>query len=241
MKKTAQKISFIMMVVFFLTGIAMTIVAAVTVGADFGNFVFPVILCGLAGTCSVTAVWWAVLEHFSNVEKALDLIRRNNAEEDELPDSEYSYLPAFLEDLLKQPDIPKLPQTSAQPYPHPTYQPAPQEQPVTQAQPVMQEPPVQPIPQEQPIPDVQSVLEELPIMQEQPTPDEQSVLEEPPIMQEQPVLEEQPVLQEQPFLEEQPVLPEQPARDPDGWFCIHCGAANRADSNFCSTCGQKRN
>ena len=76
MKKKAQKFSFIMMIVFALTGIAMTIVSAVTVGSTgsygygssspLAGLVFPIILGGLVGTFSVTAIWACVLEHFSN-------------------------------------------------------------------------------------------------------------------------------------------------------------------------------
>ena len=241
MKKKAQRISFIMMIVFFLTGIAMTIVAAVTVGSGFGSlpsyydgpnpfakYVFPVILGGLVVTCSITAVWWAVLEHFANVEKELDRIRCRNNTEEALPDSEYSYLPAFIENAVKQPNIPKLAPTAYQPYPHPTYQPVPQEQ---SAQAVQV---VQPVPQEQPTPPAQPVIQEQPAMQEQP------VLQEQPFLREQPIPEEPPVLQEQPVLEEQPVLREQPALEPDGWFCSNCGSPNKADSIYCSVCGSKK-
>lgn len=139
MKKKAQKFSFIMMIIFFLTGIAMTIVAAVTMGTNFGTmssssslwdyngsspqtvnpfakFVFPTILCGLVGTFSITAIWWEVLEHFKNVEKSLDNIYRNNAGKEELPDSAYSYLPTIAENMANRPQMPA-PQQPYQPYP----------------------------------------------------------------------------------------------------------------------------
>lgn len=158
MSKKAQKFSFIMMIIFFLTGIAMTIVAAVTVGTGFGTmssssslwdhgssssytvnpfakFVFPTILCGLVGTFSITAIWWAVLEHFKNVEKSLDRIHRNNAGKEELPDSAYSYLPSFAHSMANRPQMPA-PQQPYPPYPPQFGQPG--------------QPPVQPMQPTQP-------------------------------------------------------------------------------------------
>lgn len=233
MKKKAQKFSFIMMIVFCLTGIAMTIVAAVSVGTAFGTlsgasslygsslsainplakYVFPVILTGLVITFSVTAVWWAVLEHFRNVEKTLDGLYRSKTGKDELPDNAYSYLPAFVEDMKNRPPMPA--QQPYQPYP-PQY--GNQQPPM---QPPMQ-PPVAPV--QQPVPPAPSAQPPVP-----PAPPVQ-----PPVT---PVQQEPPVLPEQ-SSDEQPVLPEQPANG--GWYCPHCGAENQSDSNFCSTCGHRK-
>ena len=192
MSKKAQRISFVMMIVFFLTGIAMTIVTAVTIGTGFGTrpsyydepnpfaqFVFPIVWGGLVTTCSVTAVWWAVLEHFKNVEKSLDQLYRAKTGKEELSDNEYSYIPSFSAQPPYQPYPPYPPQYGQ---PVPTYQ---------------QMPPAQP-----PMP---------PVQQAQPQP-----------MQHQ----------------EPPVLPEQPVNKE--WFCSHCGAPNQFDSNFCSSCGNKK-
>ena len=154
MKKKAQKFSFVMMIVFFLTGIALTIVAAVTLGsislpsADFDDlfsssltsksyhplakFVFPTILGGLVLTCSITAIWASVLEHFKNVEKTADSITGK----EELPDSAYSYIPAFIENLnvQKAPAYPpQYPQQFAQP---PAVQPGASAAPAAPAAPV---------------------------------------------------------------------------------------------------------
>lgn len=166
MSKKAQRFSFIMMIVFFLTGIAMTIVAAVTIGTGFGTtsssssslwdysssssykvnpfakFVFPTILCGLVGTFSITAIWWAVLEHFKNVEKSLDQIHRNNAGKEELPDSAYSYLPAFAHNMANKPKMPA-PQQPYQPYPPQFGQPG--QPPMQSAQPTQPMQPAQPV------------------------------------------------------------------------------------------------
>ena len=137
MKRKAKKFSFVMMIIFFLTGIAMTIVAAVSIGSlgstlgaaisgsygssygnygsivnPFAKYVFPTILGGLVLTFSVTAIWACVLEHFSN---------------------------------LKAPK----PQQPYQPYPQQYAQP-PMQQPYQQAQPMQQ--PVQPPVQSAPVP-----------------------------------------------------------------------------------------
>ena len=196
MSKKAQRISFVMMIVFFLTGIAMTIVTAVTIGTGFGTrpsyydepnpfaqFVFPIVWGGLVTTCSVTAVWWAVLEHFKNVEKSLDQLYRAKTGKEELSDSEYSYMPSF----SAQPQYQYPPYTPQYGQPVPTYQ---------------QMPPVQP-----PVPPVQPPV--------------------PPVQQAQPMPSQEP-----------PVLPEQPANT--DWFCSQCGTQNQFDSNFCSTCGHKK-
>lgn len=234
MKKKAQKFSFIMMIVFCLSGIALTIVAAVAIGTGFGTlsalssaygssisalnplakYVFPTILGGLVVTFSVTAVWWSVLEHFSNVEKSLDRLYRVKTEKEELPDNAYSYLPAFIENMANQPRVPAYP--PYQPYPPQYAQPQNQmpTQPTQQAQPVQFEQPVQPVqPPVQSAPPVQQAEQAQPV--------------QPPVMPEQ---------------ELPPVLPEQApaAQEQEDWFCTHCGAPNKFDSNFCSTCGNKR-
>ena len=227
MKRKAQKFSFVMMIIFFLTGIAMTIVAAVSVGSlgstlgaaisgsygssygnygsivnPFAKYVFPTILGGLVLTFSVTAIWACVLEHFSNAEKTLDKIYRNNTGKEELPDSAYSYMPKFVENLK----APK-PQQPYQPYPQQYAQP-PMQQPYQQAQPMQQpvQPPVQSAPVQPPV---------------QPAP--------------QPPVQSAPV--------QQPQVPTEPIAAPQasGWICPNCGTTNAADANFCLTCGNKKN
>lgn len=135
MKKKAQKFSYVMMIIFFLTGIAMTIVAAVTVGTiklptefiedfmdipvytanyhPFAKFVFPVILCGLVLTFGITSIWACVLEHFANVEKGVDSIYRNSTGKEELPDSAYTAVPGFVQNM----NAPKAPAAYPQQYP----------------------------------------------------------------------------------------------------------------------------
>lgn len=236
MKKKAQKFSFIMMIVFALTGIAMTIVSAVTVGSTgsygygssspLAGLVFPIILGGLVGTFSVTAIWACVLEHFSNVEKDIDKIYRKQCGKEELPDSAYSYLPKFIEDMKN----PK-PQTQYQPYPQqygqPPYQ-QPMQQPFQQpAQPA--QPPVQPV---QP-PVQQPPVQQPPVQQPaQPTQQAQPIQLEKQA-QSQPTATPAPTVN-QPV--SQPVAPQ----TPQNWTCPNCGTTNAADANFCLTCGHKR-
>ena len=215
MKKKAQKFSFIMMIIFFLTGIAMTIVAAVTVGTGFGTvsssssslwdygstsvkvnpfakYVFPTILCGLVGTFSITAVWWAVLEHFKNVEKGLDQLYRSNAGKEELPDSAYSYIPTFAANMANRPQTPAAQQPQYQPYPQQQYGQQPSQ-------------PVQPI--------------------------------QPPVHPAAPAPAPAPVA---PAPEAPAPAPAPAAQSSAEWVCPNCGTTNSADANFCLGCGHKK-
>ena len=221
MKKKAQKFSFVMMIIFFLTGIAMTIVAAVTIGTGFGTvsssssslwdygstsvkvnpfakYVFPTILCGLVGTFSITAVWWAVLEHFKNVEKGLDQICRSNSGKEELPDSAYSYVPAFAASMANRPQVPAAQQPQYQPYPR-------QYAPSQPAQPIQQQP-VQPTaPAPAPVAPTPAPAAPAPTAPAPTAP-----------------------------------APAPAAQASADWVCSNCGTSNNADANFCLGCGHKK-
>ncbi|MDE7399435.1 MAG: hypothetical protein K2N06_07910 [Oscillospiraceae bacterium] len=167
MKHLWRKIAIVMMIVFCLTGIALTIVDTVTT-AKYTSLGFPTFLKGFVNTLALTAVWGLLIEFSKNVEDWLEKIFRNNAGLEQLPDTP-DFITAGINKIANVANTANM----QQPYPQqPMQQPygqPPMNQPVNnfQAAPAPQPAPVpQPAPAPQPVPAPQAA----PVPQPAPTP-----------------------------------------------------------------------
>lgn len=152
MKHLWRKIAIVMMIVFCLTGIALTIVDTVTTSKYTPSLGFPTFLKGFVNTLALTAVWGLLIEFSKNVEDWLEKIFRNNAGLEQLPDTP-DFITAGINKIASVANTANMQQPmQQQPYGQPpmnqpmnNFQGAPMQQPAPAPQPA-------PVPQPAPAP-----------------------------------------------------------------------------------------